>query len=498
MAKPALSKQVIAQFSSREWRLNHLYQIEDAYGKVVQFRLNAAQKRLLDDMHFLNLILKARQMGFSTFILVMALDCCLWNDHFAAGLIADTMVNAMNLLKRVKFAYEHMPEQLQKLLPLKSDNQTGMEFANGSSISVGVSLRSGTFNFIHISEYGKICAKTPDKASEIKSGSLNTLAPRQLAFIESTAEGKGGDFYDKTKLARKLIDAKRDPSELEYKFHFFPWFEDPKYTSAQPFALSMEETAYFNKLTVEHGIHLKDGQKWWYAAKHLEQGDGMLKEFPSTPDEAFEGAMEGAVYGGEIRKLRLRGKIGPFPYVPGIAVNTFWDFGVGDAQSIWLHQEVAGEHNFIGYYENSNEPLAHYWDWLTNWRVMRSAVWGVHKAPHDVDHRRQGATQIQTLKQMAAGIGLEFETVERTPLMKMAIMNLRSKLPGCNFDEQACSVGVEHLENYAYEWNDKFSVWSSEPRHDEHSHAEAAMRTFSDGYTSPYTGSMPQSDWQAA
>src|SRR5258708_8234500 len=166
MAKPALSKAVVDNFSSREWRLNNLYWIEDAYGNVIKFSLNEAQRRLLRDLHFLNLVLKARQMGFSTLILVMALDCCLWNDHFAAGLIADTMVNAMNLLKRVKFAYEHIPPQIQSLIPLKSDNQTGMEFANGSSISVGVSLRSGTFNFIHISEYGKICAKAPAKTSE--------------------------------------------------------------------------------------------------------------------------------------------------------------------------------------------------------------------------------------------------------------------------------------------------------------------------------------------
>jgi hypothetical protein len=60
-----------------------------------------------------------------------------------------------------------------------------------------------------VSEYGKICAKAPDKAKEIKSGTLNTIAPRQLVFIESTAEGRAGDFYDKTQQARSLVDAAR-------------------------------------------------------------------------------------------------------------------------------------------------------------------------------------------------------------------------------------------------------------------------------------------------
>lgn len=488
MATPGLNKNVVEQFKSREWRLNHLYWIEDAYGQVIKFELNPVQRKLLEELHFLNLILKARQMGFSTFILILALDCCLWNDHFAAGLIADTMVNAMNLLKRVKFAYDHLAEPLRKVLPLVSDNQTGMEFGNGSSISVGVSLRSGTFNFIHISEYGKICAKAPDKASEIKSGSLNTLAPRQLAFIESTAEGKGGDFYDKTNQARKLIDAQREPSELEYKFHFFPWYRDAKYSIDTPFRLDAEDMAYFAKLKAEHGINLTDKQKWWYAAKKLEQGEDMLKEFPSTPDEAFEGAMDGSVLGRELRKLRLRGRIGKIDYVPGIQVNSFWDFGLNDLQTIWLHQEVAGQHNFIGYYENSHEPLATYFAWMNSWRSMRSAVWGQHFAPHDVEHQRQGLEQIKTIKQMAAEGGVEFETVTRNPVKHTAIMTARQIIPACNFDEIGCSPGLGRLESWSYEWNEKFSTWGSAPRHDDNSHAGDAFLTFSDGYETPSTG----------
>lgn len=490
MASPAPSKEIVDKFSSREWRLNNLYWIEDAYGRVVKFQLNQAQARLLKELHFLNLVLKARQMGFSTFILILALDCCVFNDHFAAGLIADTIDNAKNLLKRVKFAYERLPDQIKQVVPLPTDNALEMEFGNGSAINVGVSLRSGTFNFIHISEYGKICAKAPDKAKEIKSGALNTLAPGQLAFIESTAEGKGGDFYDKTKEARKLIDAKRDPGELEYKFHFFPWYEDPKYTSSQPFNLTAENTAYFDKLRSEHGIELTEGQQWWYAAKRLEQGDDMLKEFPSTPDEAFEGALDGAYWAKEVRNLRQRGRIGVVPYTPGIPVDTFWDFGLGDAQTQWAHQLVAGEHNFIGYYENSGEGLGHYFDRWDKWRVRRGATWGRHFAPHDVEHKRQGILA-KTIKQMASEVGWEFEVVTRSPDKHHSIMQARNVFPTCQFDETECSVGIERLETYCREWDDKYFVWKSQPRHDQASHGADAFMTFTDGYSPPLTTGMP-------
>lgn len=204
------------------------------HGNVVLFKMNPSQEKLLDDLHFLNIILKARQMGFSTFILLLALDCCIFNSNFAAGLIADTKKNAQNLLERIKYAYEKLPLPIQRTVQIVSDNSTEIEFSNGSGVEVGVSLRSGTKNFLHISEYGKICAKTPDKAKEVKSGSLNTLASGQLGFIESTAEGRGGDFYDKVQIARKILDAGREPGEMDYRFHFFAWWEDASYQLSKP------------------------------------------------------------------------------------------------------------------------------------------------------------------------------------------------------------------------------------------------------------------------
>ncbi|MGT2444483.1 terminase [Ensifer adhaerens] len=490
MGEPALSEDVVELWADRRWRLRNLYFIKDKFGNVVRFVMNPAQEKLLDDLHYLNIILKARQMGFSTFILILALDCCIFNSNFAAGLIADTKKNAQNLLDRIKFAYEHLPGPIQKAVEIKSDNSSEIEFGNGSSVEVGVSLRSGTKNLLHISEYGKICAKTPDKAKEVKSGSLNTLAARQLGFIESTAEGRGGDFYDKVQQARRILDAGRDPGEMDYRFHFFPWWQDDTYQLLEPVMLTVEDEKYFGELATEHGIQLSDPQKWWYVAKKAEQGDDMWKEYPSTPDEAFQAAKEGAYFARDLRALRQRGKIGSFPYVPSIVVNTFWDFGLGDTQTIWLHQEVAGENRFVGYFEDSGMGLGHYFGWLDKWAAQRSARWGVHHGPHDIDHRRQTTTsgQAETIKTMSAKLGFVFKTVERNPDKINAIHAVRMKLPGCVFDEAACSVGLMHLENYSRDWDDKLSVWRSHPRHDEHSHGADAFMTFTDGYVPPIKG----------
>ena len=45
------------------WRLNHLYQITDEQGKQIVFQENMAQRHVVDNLHWLNLLLKSRQHG---------------------------------------------------------------------------------------------------------------------------------------------------------------------------------------------------------------------------------------------------------------------------------------------------------------------------------------------------------------------------------------------------------------------------------------------------
>jgi len=55
--------EAVELFEDRVWRLNNLYTIKDKGGRAIPFRLNEAQSDLLADLHSLNIILKARQMG---------------------------------------------------------------------------------------------------------------------------------------------------------------------------------------------------------------------------------------------------------------------------------------------------------------------------------------------------------------------------------------------------------------------------------------------------
>jgi hypothetical protein len=56
------------------WRLCNLYRAISDDGKEFKFYPNDNQERLYRNLWFLNLILKARQQGFTTFIDLILLD----------------------------------------------------------------------------------------------------------------------------------------------------------------------------------------------------------------------------------------------------------------------------------------------------------------------------------------------------------------------------------------------------------------------------------------
>ena len=113
----------------------------------------------------------------------------------------------------------------------------------------------------------------------------------------------------------------------------------------------------------------------------------MRREYPSTPDEAFEQALEGAYFAHQLAAAAKQGRIGGYPARSAPTVNTFWDLGRNDQNVIWLHQWVDGYHRFVGYYENSGEFIGHYVSWLKEWARERDVTFGDHYVPHDGDRQ---------------------------------------------------------------------------------------------------------------
>jgi hypothetical protein len=452
------------------WRLNNLYWIVDKEGHKTLFKMNWAQEELYHNLWYCNIVLKARQLGISTFVSLLFLDRCLFNSNCSAGIIAHTREDAEMLFRRVKLAYENLPQELRTLRTVNMDNARELQFNNGSLLRVGTSMRGSTLQYLHISEFGKICAKFPDKAREIITGSLNALAPGQHVIIESTAEGRDGYFYEMCKQAQDLKNAERPLSKLDYRFFFFPWWKHSSYEidpEAVPIPQDLQD--YFKHLKENEKLSINPRQMAWYAKKHLTQGLDMRREYPSTPEESFAVSNEGLYYGALMTKARQEKRIRHVYYDEAVPVNTAWDLGYGDSTAIWFFQVCGQEIHVIDYYENSGEALTHYLRYLKN----KPYSYLKHFVPHDAAAHEfgTGMTRIET----ARDHGINFTLAPKISVSE-GIDAVRHILNRCWFDEERCAIGIKMLENYKREWDDRNGCWRENPLHNFASHGADAFR----------------------
>ncbi|WP_145543922.1 terminase [Yersinia frederiksenii] len=286
---------ITAHLSDVWWRLNNLYKIVNEDGQLVTFRMRPAQRELFKNMHYRNIILKARQLGFSTGIDIYLLDQALFNNNLSCGIIAQDLPAAGEIFStKISIPFDNLPPWLRATFQISTRREGAngghIEFAHGSKIRVSTSFRSGTVQRLHISEHGKICAKYPAKAKEVRTGTLNAIKDGCIVFIESTAEGVGGDFHTMSTRAMDLGQLNLPLTAQDYKFHFFAWWQDPKYQAPVPdggLRLSKYHQEYFAAVEQTMNITLLDEQKQWYIRKEIEQQEEMKQEFPSTPSEAF-------------------------------------------------------------------------------------------------------------------------------------------------------------------------------------------------------------------
>jgi len=424
---------------------------------VLPFVPNAAQRQFVDALWHRNIILKARQLGFTTLIAILWLDHALFNADQRCGIIAQGLDEVGVIFRdKVKFAYDRLPPMLKERMPLKTDSQSELLFAhNNSSVRVATSLRSGTIHRLLVSEFGKICAKYPDKAQEVITGSIPAVPLNCITVIESTAEGREGEFYEMVGIAERNHAGAKKLTARDYRLHFYAWWKEPRYRmESSTVTITRADHDYFD--SVEHRVFADLGerikldldQRAWYVATRDADFSGreekMWQEYPSFPAEAFQVSTAGNWYAKDMLELRKRGGICAVPEL-ALPVNTFWDIGASDGCAIWFHQEHNGQDRFIDYYEAHNEDLRHYV------REMREKgyLFGTHYLPHDADYRRLGDYNKTTREQLQELMpGERFFIVPRVTELVSGISQTRKHLRNAYFDEAMCKLGIERLDGY--------------------------------------------------
>lgn len=474
------------KLKNSEWRLDHLYWIINKDGLLVPFIMNRFQRYLLSNIWFLNIILKARQLGFSTFIAIYILDQCIFNSNLNCGIIDITRDDATKKLDKIKLAWKYFgykqeensdgklvpvpsgfTEIIQKELSLEKENEQEVGFSNGSTISVGTSYRGGTLNILHVSELAKICKRNPLKAEEIKTGALNAVAKGQMAFIESTAEDGEGYFYDLCDRAEKNYQANRTLTQMDWKFFFFPWWQEESYQLKPPkdWRQSTEILEYFLRVETEISRTLDISQRYWYIKKKEDQGDAMKKEYPATSIEAFEASTEGRYYKKIMLQLHANDQICEFDIEKGYEIDTYWDLGRRDATAIIFVQKIGKEIRIVDFFEGNDEHVS----FFINEVKKKDYLYGKHWLPHDSKFQHLSAEK-NVYRQVEEAFGHNKVTDVENLSVEVGINEVRKTLKNCWFKRSTTELLVHHLENHSKKWNVSLGRYTTEME-DDHIHA---------------------------
>lgn len=385
--------------------------------------------------------------------------------------MAQGLDESSTLLTRIKVLWDELDDSVKQYLHIgvDTDNTKAISFTNGSSIFVRTSFRSTTLQRLHISEMGKIANKTPEKAKETKSGTLQAIAPGNTVVIESTAEGDNmfKDMWD------QAIKHYGDLSDRDFSPVFLSWIDDPDCVEPRPQIISDKQAKYFAEVEKELGRPLTDQQKWFWVTKYRELFDDIFQEYPSTPVEAFMANKEGAYYA----KLYLHWVKGykrevENLYDPNLDVQIAIDLGVNDTNVITVFQEYTDGIRIIDEIYDSGQPISYYIEILEN-KPYANLIWHII-LPHDgeVMELIAGKTRREVFEE-----NFPHATVTVLPRLSVneGIEMVRQVLKRLWIDPK-CQYLISCLFNYTKEWDEKRNRWRDKPEHNEFSNGADSIR----------------------
>ncbi len=272
--------------------IEEFLKIKTKDASIMPFKLNKPQLKLYDMLKRQSeqgkpqrvIILKARQMGFSTLAEALLFKRTATKANVSSGIIAHKEDATTNLFNMSKLYYQELPDALKPKTKAANGNVIIFDDKNGAGLRSKIKCmtaggdgvgRSDTFQNLHLSEISSWA-----NAKEILDGLLQAVPnnPDTLIIIESTA--KGYDYFKE--LWDKAVDGENDFEPL-----FCAWWELDEYR------LPCEE----NMILTEEEEELKDIYKlnneqiaWrrWCIRNNCGNDLNTFKqEYPACPEEAF-------------------------------------------------------------------------------------------------------------------------------------------------------------------------------------------------------------------
>ena len=277
-----------------EFYAKHCIKIRTKQGKIAPLVLNRVQKRFLSRVldqlaktgKVRMVVLKARQQGLST--VISALQYWWLSQRKAQkGLVmAHESESTTSLFDMYRRIHDNVPDIVRpstkyssrsELVFDKLDSALRVATAGGRGVARGEML-----TFAHLSE---VAFWPPAFANNNFNGLVQAIPeePGTFIFLESTAQGVTGKFYDMAQGADRA-----DQHWNGYELFFSAWFESAEYRETAPadFQRTPEEEDLIKAFS-DKGLTSND-QLYWRRKKVATNGLDLFKqEYPATAEEAF-------------------------------------------------------------------------------------------------------------------------------------------------------------------------------------------------------------------
>jgi phage terminase large subunit len=203
----------------------------------------------------------------------------------------------------------------------------------------------------------------------------------------------------------------------------------------------------------------------------------------------FDAAIPGAYYAEHMSRAQKEGRIGVFPHIPTLPVETAWDLGIGDSTVVWFFQQQSnGRVRLIDVLEGSGVGL----DWYAKKLKEKPYIYEDHIWPHDGDNSELGTGT--TRKATAAKLGIKARVLDRDAVDD-GISAVRLLLPLCEFNTQPIPFddetqeqaearmtrALDAMRQYRRKWDEKLQKFSDAPLHDWTSHTADSIRYLARG-----------------
>lgn len=284
-------------FSPR-WFMENMLYIVDKKNQLVKFKLNEEQEEMLrhiefclaNDLPIRMIVLKARQIGATTFFTGLGFWFAAMNRNITYGIVAHLMKSAESIFQKCKIFYNNLPKEMQPATTQMSGEGITFDKKNGKGINSKIQFatvnegvfRGQTLSYLHLTE----CAFWEGNVQAIENSLAPTVSinPKTIIVRESTANGYNffKDDWDRAVAGKS-----------EYTPFFFGWQKHSEYQLPTPkgFILTEKEEILKKK------YNLTNEQVMWrrYQIDNNYGGNDIwfAQENPMTPEEAFVAAGSG-------------------------------------------------------------------------------------------------------------------------------------------------------------------------------------------------------------